>query len=41
MRFKEQWIRTIADAFKAVDLILCPTTPIPALPLEDAPIYTN
>ena len=37
MRFKEQWMRTIAEAFKAVDLILCPTTPISALPLEDAP----
>ena len=30
-------MRTIANAFKAVDLILCPTTPISALPLEAAP----
>ncbi|MEE2688595.1 MAG: amidase [Pseudomonadota bacterium] len=36
-RFKEQWMRTVAETFEAVDLILSPTTPIPALPLEDAP----
>ena len=37
LRFKEQWMRTVGEAFDAVDMILCPTTPIPPLPLEDAP----
>ena len=37
LRFKEQWMRTVGEAFDAVDMILSPTTPIPPLPLEDAP----
>lgn len=37
MRFKETWTRTMANAFETVDMILSPTTPVPALPLEDAP----
>jgi len=37
LRFKEQWMRTVGETFDAVDMILCPTTPIPPLPLEDAP----
>jgi aspartyl-tRNA(Asn)/glutamyl-tRNA(Gln) amidotransferase subunit A len=37
LRFKEQWMRTIGACFEAVDAILTPTTPVPALPLEDAP----
>ena len=37
MRFKETWMRTIGEAFNVVDVILSPTTPVPALPLEDTP----
>jgi aspartyl-tRNA(Asn)/glutamyl-tRNA(Gln) amidotransferase subunit A len=37
MRFKETWMRTVGEAFDAVDMILSPTTPVPALPLEDTP----
>lgn len=37
LRFKESWMRTVAHAFEAVDVILTPTTPIPALPLEETP----
>lgn len=37
MRFKEVWMRTVGVAFAAIDVILSPTTPIPALPLDDAP----
>ena len=37
MRFKETWMRTVAEAFEGVDVILSPTTPVPALPLEDTP----
>ena len=37
MRFKETWMRTVANVFDEVDMILSPTTPVPALPLEDAP----
>ena len=37
MRFKETWMRTIGEAFEGVDVILSPTTPVPALPLEDTP----
>lgn len=37
MRFKETWMRTMAHAFEHVDIILTPTSPIPALPLADAP----
>lgn len=37
MRFKETWMRTVGEAFEGVDVILSPTTPVPALPLEDTP----
>lgn len=37
MRFKEAWSRTIATTFESVDMILSPTTPVPALPLDDTP----
>ncbi len=37
VRFKETWMRTVANVFDDVDMILSPTTPVPALPLEDAP----
>lgn len=37
MRFKEIWMRTMAHAFEHVDVILTPTSPVPALPLADAP----
>ncbi len=37
MRFKETWMRKVANVFDDVDMILSPTTPVPALPLEDAP----
>jgi aspartyl-tRNA(Asn)/glutamyl-tRNA(Gln) amidotransferase subunit A len=37
LRFKESWMRTVGEAFEGVDVILSPTTPVPALPLEDTP----
>ena len=37
LRFKEQWMRTVEEVFDAVDMILCPTTPILPLSLEDTP----
>jgi aspartyl-tRNA(Asn)/glutamyl-tRNA(Gln) amidotransferase subunit A len=37
LRFKESWMRTVGQAFEGVDVILSPTTPVPALPLEDTP----
>ena len=37
MRFKETWMRTVGEAFEGVDVILSPTTPVPALPLDDTP----
>ncbi|MGK0172075.1 MAG: aspartyl-tRNA(Asn)/glutamyl-tRNA(Gln) amidotransferase subunit A [Gammaproteobacteria bacterium] len=37
MRFKEQWMRTVGEAFDDVDVILSPTSPVPALALEDSP----
>ena len=37
MRFKENWIRALRLVFDFVDIILCPTTPIPSLPLLDSP----
>ena len=30
MRFKETWMRTVGEAFEGVDVILSPTTPVPA-----------
>ena len=30
-------MRTVGEAFEGVDVILSPTTPVPALPLEDTP----
>jgi aspartyl-tRNA(Asn)/glutamyl-tRNA(Gln) amidotransferase subunit A len=37
MRFKETWMQTVRRAFDDVDVLLTPTTPVPALPLEDTP----
>lgn len=37
MRFKEAWQRVVANAFQSVDMILTPTSPVPALPLADTP----
>jgi aspartyl-tRNA(Asn)/glutamyl-tRNA(Gln) amidotransferase subunit A len=35
LRWREQWARTIARAFTQVDLLLTPTTPIPAPKIDD------
>lgn len=35
--FKARWRRTMADCFEQVDLLLTPTTPVPAIPNTDDP----
>ena len=37
LRFKDQWMRSVAQVFDSVDIILCPTTPIPAILIENSP----